>query len=216
MHGPHPSKPYPLDGYTRAVFLKNFITRPNIEVGDYTYYDDASGAERFEERNVLHHFDFYGDRLVIGRFCALAAGTTFFMNGANHAMGGFSTYPFNLFGGGWEQGFDDKTWIDAGRGDTIVGNDVWIGNGALIMPGVTIGDGAIVAARSVVASDVPAYAVVAGNPAKSVRMRFDGQTVDALLRVAWWDWPAEKIARGLDAICGGDLDALKAIADKRP
>ena len=214
MHGPDPSTLYPLAGYPRAVFLKNFITRPNIEVGDYTYYDDPKGAERFEERNVLHHFDFYGDKLIIGRFCALAAGTTFFMNGANHAMGGFSTYPFNLFGGGWKEGFDPKTWTDASRGDTMVGHDVWIGNGALIMPGVTIGHGAIVAARSVVASDVPPYAIVAGNPAKLVRMRFDEATVETLLAIAWWDWPAERIAKGLNAIRGSDLDALEAIANK--
>lgn len=216
MHGPHPTTAYPLAGYAHAVFLNNFITRPNIEVGDYTYYDDASGAERFEERNVVHHYEFLGDRLVIGRFCALAAGATFFMNGGNHAMDGFSTYPFNIFGNGWEEGFDPQTWVDASRGDTIVGNDVWIGNGALVMPGVTIGDGAIVAARSVVASDVPAYAVVAGNPARIVRMRFDDRTIARLLDIAWWNWPAETITAHLDAIRGNDLAALEAIEDKRP
>ena len=216
MHGPAPSTLYPLDGHARAVFLKNFITRPNIDVGDYTYFDDAEGAERFEDRNVLHHFDFYGDRLIIGRFCALASGTTFFMNGANHAMGGFSTYPFNIFGGGWEKGFDTETWTGASRGDTIVGNDVWIGTDALIMPGVTIGDGAIVAARSVVTSDVPPYAIFGGNPAKLVRMRFDAATIATLLEISWWNWPAQTISEGLDAIRGHDLEALAAIARTRP
>jgi virginiamycin A acetyltransferase len=138
------------------------------------------------------------------------------MNGGNHAMDGFSTYPFNIFGNGWEEGFDPQTWVDASRGDTIVGNDVWIGNGALVMPGVTIGDGAIVAARSVVASHVPAYAVVAGNPARIVRMRFDDRTIARLLDIAWWNWPAETITAHLDAIRGNDLAALEAIEDKRP
>ncbi len=215
MHGPQPSTLYPLAGFPRAVFLKNVITRPNIEVGDFTYYDDPDGAERFEERNVLHHFDFNGDRLVIGRFCALAAGTTFFMNGANHAMGGFSTYPFNIFGGGWEKGFDPKTWSDQHRGDTVVGSDVWIGTETLVMPGVNIGHGAIIAARSVVTSDVPDYAIVGGNPAKIIRMRFDQATIDRLVAIAWWDWPVEHISAHLDAIRGADLEALEAIADKR-
>lgn len=215
MHGPDPSTLYPLAGHPRTAFLKNFITRPNIEVGDYTYVDDPRGAERFEDRNVLHHFDFVGDRLVIGRFCAIAAGATFIMNGANHAMEGFSTYPFNIFGNGWEEGFDPQSWVDASRGDTVVGNDVWIGNGALIMPGVTIGDGAIVAARSVVASDVPAYAIVAGNPARTVRMRFDDLTIARLLQIAWWNWPAETITAHLNAIRGNDLAALETVAEAR-
>lgn len=216
MHGPHPSTLYPLAGHPRTAFLKNFITRPNIEVGDYTYYDDPGGAERFEERNVKHHFDFYGDKLIIGRFCALAVGTTFFMNGGNHAMDGFSTYPFNIFGQGWEEGFDPQSWVDASRGDTVVGHDVWIGTQALIMPGVAIGTGAIVAARSVVASDVPDYAIVGGNPAKVIKVRFDDETIARLLAIAWWDWPAEKISAHLNLIRGSDLDALEAIADKRP
>src|SRR5690606_21383492 len=119
--------------------------RPHIEIGDFTYYDDPQGPAGFVERCVLHHYDFIGDKLVIGRFCAIAAGATFIMNAANHAMTGFSTYPFNIFGCGWEQGFDEAT-IEAGlKGDTVIGNDVWIGHEATILPGVTIGDGAIVA-----------------------------------------------------------------------
>ncbi len=212
MHGPDPNTTYPLAGFPRTVFLKNVITRPNIEVGDYTYYDDPGGAERFEDNNVLHHFEFHGDKLIIGRFTAIATGVRFVMNGANHAMGGFSTYPFNIFGCDWEKGFDPQTWLAGGRGDTVVGNDVWIGADTMIMPGVTIGDGAIIAARSVVASDIPPYAVAGGNPAKMIRTRFDDETIARLLSIAWWDWTAEKISRYVDAIRGGDLEVLAAAA----
>ncbi|WP_425354555.1 CatB-related O-acetyltransferase [Jiella sonneratiae] len=210
MHGPSPETLYPLPGHPRAVFLKNVVTRPNILVGDYSYYDDPDGAERFEERNVLHHFDFYGDRLIIGRFVAIAAGTRFVMNGANHAMGGFSTYPFNIFANGWEKGFDISSWTGQSRGDTVVGNDVWLGMESLVMPGVTIGDGAIVAARSTLVSDVPPYAIVGGNPARVIRMRFDEATVARLLALAWWNWPADKITRHLDLIRGADIATLEA------
>ncbi|MCB1425218.1 MAG: CatB-related O-acetyltransferase [Zhengella sp.] len=212
MHGPSPDTPYPLSGFSRTVFLKNFITRPNIIVGDYTYFDDPSGAERFEERNVLHHYDFLGDRLVIGRFTAIASGVRFIMNGANHAMGGFSTYPFNIFGHGWEKGFDTATWSEQSRGDTVVGNDVWIGMDCLVMPGVSIGDGAIIATGSVVASDVAAYTVAGGNPARPIRARFDAATIAALLDIAWWDWDADRISRNIDAIRGADLEALQQAA----
>lgn len=212
MRGPDPNTTYPLAGFPRTVFLKNVVTRPNIEIGDYTYYDDPDGAERFEDNNVLHHFDFYGDRLIIGRFTAIATDVRFVMNGANHAMGGFSTYPFNIFGGGWETGFDPQAWLDGSKGDTVVGNDVWIGADAMIMPGVTIGDGAIVAARSVVAGDIPPFAVAGGNPAKVIRMRFDAETIGRLLEIAWWDWTAEKISRYVDAIRGSDIEALAAAA----
>lgn len=212
MHGPDPLDPHPMPGFPRVGFLKPLVDRPNIEIGDYTYYDDPDGPEHFVETCVLHHYDFVGDRLVIGRFCALAEGVAFIMNGANHATGGFSTYPFNIFGNGWEQGFDPKSWEDEMRGDTVVGNDVWIGMQATILPGVTIGDGAIVAAKAVVSADVPAYAVAAGNPARVVKMRFDEATIARLVAIAWWDWPVERIARHLDAIRGADLDRLEAAA----
>ena len=181
-----------------------------IEVGDFTYYHDPDRPEAFEDRNVLYHFDFIGDRLRIGRFCALATGVRFIMNGANHAMGGFSTYPFNIFGGGWEDGFDLASVTDGLRGDTVVGNDVWIGREATVMPGITIADGAIVGAKAVVAAPVPPYAVVAGNPARIVRYRFCDDTIETLLDIAWWHWTPEKIARNLDAIRGADLDRLRA------
>lgn len=209
MHGPDPDDPHPMPGFPRVGFLKNFITRPNIVVGDYTYYDDPAGPERFETENVLYHYDFIGDRLVIGRFCAIATGARFMMNGGNHATGGFSTYPFLIFGQGWERlppSFPN-------RGDTTVGNDVWIGHQATIMPGVTIGDGAIVAAQSVVTADVRPYSVVAGNPAREVSRRFDDAVVEELLRLRWWDWPAEQITRHLEAIAGADLAALRVAGE---
>lgn len=207
--GPDPLDPHPMAGFPQVGFLKALVCGPNIEVGDYTYYDDPDGPERFEAENVLYHFPFLGDRLVIGRYCAIARGVRFVMNGANHAMGGVTTYPFGIFGNGWERvrpGLDDVQT----RGDTVVGNDVWIGYEALVMPGVTVGDGAIVAARSVVTRDVPPYAIVGGNPARVLRMRFDEATVDALRDIAWWHWPADKVTRNLEALTGLDLDRLRA------
>jgi virginiamycin A acetyltransferase len=207
MNGPDPSSVYPMPGFPQVVFLRNVITRPNIEVGDYSYYDDTDGAERFEIRNVLYHFDFIGDRLIIGKFVAVGRGARFIMNGANHAMEGLSTFPFNIFGNGWETGFDPASAVS--RGDTFIGNDVWIGSEAVILPGVSIGNGAIIGACAVVGSDVPAYAVMIGNPARVIRVRFDPAAVAALNEIAWWDWPAERITRNLEAIRGADIDALK-------
>ena len=209
MHGPSPETRHPMGGATHTVFLKTVITRPTIEVGDYTYYNDPDHAAEFEDRNVLYHYDFIGDRLVIGRFCALATGVRFIMNGANHDMSGLSTYPFNIFGNGWETGFDPAGILAGLRGDTTIGNDVWIGRDATILPGVAVGDGAIIGAMSVVASDVPPYAVVAGNPARVVRYRFDEVTIATLLETTWWTWPADRIARNLDAIRGADPEALR-------
>lgn len=207
--GPRPEIKHPIPMHPRVGFLKPLINRPNIEIGDFTYYDDPDGPDAFAEKCVLHHYEFIGDRLVIGKFTAIAEGARFIMNGANHAMFGFSTYPFNIFGAGWEEGFDVTTWEREVRGDTVIGNDVWIGMEAVIMPGVTIGDGAIVAARSVVTHDVPPYAIAAGNAARVVKMRFDKHTVRRLLAVAWWDWPVDKITRNLDAIRGADIDRLE-------
>lgn len=209
MDGPKPEIKHPIDMHPRVGFLKPLVTASNIEIGDYTYYDDPEGPDLFQSKCVLHHYDFIGDRLIIGKFCAIAEGARFIMNGANHVIGGFSTYPFNIFGHGWEKGFDEQVWRDEARGDTVIGNDVWIGMEAIIMPGVRIGDGAIVAARSVVTHDVPAFAVIGGNPAKVVKMRFDRRTIERLLEIAWWDWPADKITRNLDAIRGRDLAALE-------
>ncbi|GGB57122.1 streptogramin A acetyl transferase [Roseibium aquae] len=217
MHGPSPHTVHPFKGAQHTVFLKNVITHPTIEVGDYTYYNDDDRPEDFENRNVRYHFDFNGDRLKIGRFCALAQGTTFIMNGANHAMGGFSTYPFSIFGKGWEKDFDFSIFHREARGDTLVGHDVWFGTNATVMPGVSIGSGAIFGAHAVAASDIPPYAIVVGNPGRVMRQRFDPETIGRLLKIAWWDWPVETITRHLHAIRGADLAALeKAALDAGP
>lgn len=205
MNGPSPDIRHPIEGAERVGFLKNAITRPTIEVGDFTYYDDPLGVEQFE-KNVLYHFDFIGDRLIIGRYCSIAAETRFIMNGGNHATDPLTTYPFSIFGGGWEAGAPEA-WPY--RGDTIVGHDVWIGYGATIMPGVTIGHGAIVAARSVVTKDVEPYTIVGGNPAQVIRYRFEPDTRMRLLQIAWWDWDIEKITRNVKVICSRDVAALE-------
>lgn len=207
---PDPMTPYPMPGQRRVGFLKPLLSNPLIEVGEYTYYDDPDGPEHFE-KNVLYHYDFIGDRLVIGRFCAIAWKTTFIMNGGSHRTAGPSTYPFLIFGGGWAGRFEGEMEFPH-KGDTRVGNDVWLGYDSLVMPGVTIGDGAIVASRAVVTADVPPYAVVAGNPARVVRMRFSGADIETLLRLRWWDWPVEAITRHLPLISGGPVAALAEAA----
>ena len=198
-----------MQGFPQVGYLKNFITSPNIEVGDYTYYDDPDGPEHFE-KNVLYHFDFIGDKLIIGKFCAIAKNVTFIMNGANHKSTGFSTYPFFIFGNGWEKSAPQPGELPF-KGNTEIGNDVWIGYNATIMPGVKIGNGAIIASKSVVTNDVPAYAVVGGNPAKIIKQRFDDKTINALLSIAWWDWSSDKITAHLDAITQNNLDLLSKL-----
>lgn len=211
MTGPDSALLHPVTAHPRIAFLQPQATgRSNVTVGRFSYYDDPEFSTRFFERNVLHHYDFVGDRLVIGAFCAFATGLRIFMNGANHAMSGFSTYPFNIFGGGWEEGFDPASWEAENRGDTVIGNDVWIGHEAMLLPGARIGDGAIIGARAVVSGTVPPYSVVLGNPGRVVRSRFDEATVAALLDIAWWNWPLETLARHLDAIRAADLGALRA------
>ena len=207
---PDPSILHPLPHAPSVVFLAPLAKgRGNIKAGRFSYYDDTVEPERFFDRNVRYHYDFVGDRLEIGDFCAIGQGAQFIMNGATHAMAGFSTFPFNIFGGGWETGFDPDSWVSENRGDTIVGPDVWIGSEAMILPGVTIGAGAIIAARSVVRRNVPPYAIVAGNPAAVARMRFDEATIARLLDLAWWDWPLDKISRNLNAIRGADIVKLE-------
>lgn len=211
MNGPDPCTLHPLQGFAQVCFIKNTIRNPNILVGDFTYYDDPEDAEGFE-RNVLYHFPFIGDRLIIGKFCALARGVKFIMNGANHKMSGISTYPFYIFGNGWEVAAPQSGELPF-KGDTVIGNDVWMGFESLVMPGVKIGNGAIISTRSVVVADVPAYAIVGGNPAKIIRMRFPDETIKALEEIAWWDWPVGKITRCLAQIVAGDVSALRACAD---
>ncbi|OHV72166.1 CatB-related O-acetyltransferase [Ensifer sp. LCM 4579] len=200
---------FPIAEFPRVGFLKNLVDSPLIEVGEYSYYDDPEGPECFQKKCVLYHYDFIGDRLVIGRFCALATAVQFIMNGANHALDGFTTFPFGIFPGSWREASDPAAHATGHRGDTIVGNDVWIGMEATIMPGVRIGDGAIIAAKSVVTKDVPPYAVVAGNPARVVRMRFPAEIIERLLAISWWHWPLDKVTRNIAAITGADLKALE-------
>ncbi len=208
MNGPDPQNKHPMAGFPQVCFIKNTITNPNIIVGEYTYYDDPQDAENFE-RNVLYHYPFIGDRLIIGKFCAIARGVQFIMNGANHKLSGISTYPFQIFGGGWEKVMPGEGDLPY-KGDTVIGNDVWIGYDVLIMPGVTIGNGAIISSRSVVTSDVPAYTVMGGNPAKPLKTRFAPEVIARLEALAWWDWPVEAITQHLEKIVAGDVEALLA------
>jgi len=212
MTAPNPVEIYPLPQYDRLVFLKNIIKSPNIIVGDYTYYDDFTDPYNFE-KNVLYHFDFIGDKLIIGKFCAIASDVKFVMNGGNHETSPISTFPFGIFGDDWEKinGGVDLNEKYKSKGDTIISNDVWIGHDALIMPGIKIGNGAIIATRAVVTKDVPAYAIVGGNPAKVLRMRFADTDVERLLKISWWDWPVRKITNNLKLINAADIEALESV-----
>jgi len=205
MASPNPNTVFPLANYERLCFLKNVVKNPNIEVGDFTYYDDFEDVANFE-KNVKYLFDFTGDRLVIGKFCAIASGVTFLMNGGNHLVEAISTFPFSIFGNGWEGAMEGKTFPT--KGNTTVGNDVWIGYNSVILPGVTIGDGAIIASCSVVTKDVEPYAIVSGNPAREIRKRFPDERIRALLALKWWDWDLEKITRNLSLLTGNDVEAL--------
>lgn len=198
---------FPLPHYNRLCFLNQIVKNPNIIVGDYTYYDDFENVDNFE-KNVKYLFDFIGDQLIIGKFCMIASDVTFIMNGANHLQEAVTTYPFAIFGLDWSNAMEGKSYPN--KGNTIVGNDVWIGYGATIMPGVRIGDGAIVAAKSVVTKDVEPYAVVGGNPAKIIRKRFSDDKIQRLLDVAWWNWPIEKITQNVQNLTGHTLDFLDA------
>ncbi|MBC3764397.1 Vat family streptogramin A O-acetyltransferase [Neptunicella marina] len=208
MHGPNPEYKTPIEGVEQVGFLKNYVDNPNIEVGDYTYYDDPNGPQNFIN-NVLYHFDFIGDKLIIGNFCAIAKDVTFMMNGANHAMHGISTYPFFIFGNGWEKSAPEPGTLPY-KGNTQIGHDVWIGYNATIMPGVKVGNGAIIASKSVVTTDVPAFSIVGGNPAKVIKYRFSEKQIEQLEHISWWLWDAQKITRNLDAITSSDIEALSA------
>lgn len=205
MYGPDKNQLFPLVGYDRLCFLKNLVKNPQIIIGDYTYYDDFEDVHNFE-KNVKYLFDFVGDQLIIGKFCMIASGVTFIMNGANHLSRSISSYPFAVFGNGWEQAMEGKAYPI--KGDTIVGNDVWIGYGATIMPGVKIGDGAIIASNSTVTKDVHPYTVVGGNPAKEISKRFSDEKIKKLQSIQWWDWPIEKITKNVQALTGEDIDEL--------
>jgi len=203
-------KIYPRTGDTQTVYLKNVITEPGILVGEYTMYNDfVNDPREFQRNNVLYHYPINHDRLVIGKFCSIACGARFIFNSANHALGSLSTYPFPLFFEEWGLDKADVAGSWDNKGDIVVGNDVWIGYEAVVMAGVTIGDGAIIGARAVVTKDVPPYTIVGGVPAKPIRRRFPDSTVDELLKLRWWDWTRERIARNIPAIRSGDVRRLR-------
>jgi len=198
---------YPNSQFKTFCYINSVVKNPNIIVGDYSYYDDmVNGPESFESR-VTHHYDFMGDKLIIGKFCAIARGVEFVMNGANHMLDCLSTYPFEIIDEfkGLARPFANR----GNRGDTVIGNDVWIGQNATILPGVHIGDGAIVGANAVVSKDVPAYAVVVGNPAVVKKYRFDEETIKLLLELKWWDKPVEEIKRIIPIISSKDIKDYK-------
>jgi len=206
MNGPDKEKDFPLENYDRLCFLKNIIKNPNIIVGDYTYYDDFENVENFE-KNVKYHFDFIGDKLIIGKFCMIASDVKFIMNGANHLTNALTTYPFAIFGKGWENAMIGKQYPQ--KGDIIVGNDVWIGYNATIMAGVTIGDGAIIATNSTVIKDVEPYSIVGGNPAIEIKKRFPIDQIERLLQLKWWEWDIAKITENIQYLTDSDIDKLE-------
>ncbi len=208
MTGPDKHTQFPLENYDKLCFLKNVVKNPNIVVGDYTYYDDFEDVQNFE-KNVRYHFDFTGDRLIIGKFCMIASGVKFIMNGANHLTDALSTYPFAIFGNGWEKAMEGKVYPN--KGDVVIGNDVWIGHNATIMAGVNIGDGAIIATNATIVKDVAPYAVVGGNPAKEIKKRFSDETIEKLLKLRWWDWDIEKITEHVQHLTGNNIDSLLAV-----
>lgn len=205
---PNKDEKFPLPNYERLCFLKNIVKNPNIIIGDYTYYDDFETVENFE-KNVKYLFDFTGDKLVLGKFCMIASDVTFIMNGANHLSETVTAYPFAIFGKDWSNAMEGKTYPL--KKDTNVGNDVWIGYGATIMPGVTVGDGAIIATQSVVTKDVEPYTIVGGNPAKEIRKRFSKENIELLLNLEWWNWPIEKITKHVQDLTGNDFTWLREL-----
>jgi virginiamycin A acetyltransferase len=207
---PDPRVLHPVTGQDRVVYLRPLVKDPRIEVGEYTYYDDPDDALGFERNAFLYAHG--PERLIIGRYCAIASGVRFIMPGANHADLGPSTFPFGIFGEPWAELTMDLVMGAPSRGDTVVGNDVWLGFRAVVLPGVTIGHGAIVAAASVVASDVPPYAIVGGNPARVIRRRYEDEDVERLLRAAWWDWPVELVTEHARTIMAGTPAELERIA----
>ncbi len=208
-NGPEPTEKHPMKGFDQVCFIRNVIKNPNIIVGDYTYSDDPVDSEAFE-RNVLYHYPFLNDKLIIGKFCAIARDVKFIMNGANHKLTGFTTYPFSIFGNGWEKVLPKPGELPY-KGDTVIENDVWLGYDALILPGVHIGNGAIIAARAVVTRDVEPYTIVGGNPATLIRKRFDDSLIALLQEIQWWNWPVEKITRHLEVLTSSDEPALRKI-----
>ena len=206
-------KIYPRSQGHSTVYLKNVVDDPSISVGEYTIYDDfVRDPREFQRDNVLYHYPINRERLVIGKFCSIACGAKFLFNSANHTLRSLSTYIFPVLFEEW--GLDVERIPEAwdNRGDIVIGNDVWIGYEAVVLAGVTIGDGAVIGTRAVVTRDVPPYTIVGGVPAKPIRTRFPEKTIQQLLELRWWDWPPERVASGIDAIQSGDLEALRRLA----
>lgn len=210
MNIPDPNEVFPNE-YKTSCFIKNVVKAPNVQIGDYTYYDDVNHPEEFEKNNILFNYPEFGDKLIIGKFCALASGTTFIMGPANHRLSSVTTYPFHVFGGLWSERTPDHLSQLPRKGDTTVGNDVWIGRESVIMPGVSIGDGAVIAAYSVVARNIPPYSVAGGNPARCIKMRFDQELIDLLLRFQWWNLGPERLAEVLPLLCSPDLARVRQV-----
>ena len=216
---PDPNAIFPNE-YGTTCFIRNVIKAPNISVGEYTYYDSEDHPELFEQTNVLFNYPFFGDKLIIGKFCQIAHGTTFIMGAANHRLGSATTYPFNVMGGVWREISTPHIEELPHKGDTVIGNDVWLGRNCTILPGVKIGNGAIVAAYSVVTKDVAPYTVVGGNPARFLKRRFDDGTAALLEELRWWDLPPEELTEIIPVLCDTDMkraaEKLRAIlAEKK-
>lgn len=211
---PDPGQIFPNE-FKTSCFIKNVITAPNITVGDYTYYDDEVDPTGFEQNNVLFNYPEFGDRLIIGKFCSIASGTRFIMGPANHRISSVTTYPFHVFGGAWSENTPPHLEQLPFKGDIVVGNDVWIGRESVIMPGVNIGDGAIIAACSVVVRDVPPYSVFGGNPARFIKKRFGDELIELLLKLKWWELEGEELAELLPLLCSPDLDMVKLALRER-
>lgn len=199
---PNPNAIHPIAGYEKEIYVKPTLTNPNIIVGDFTYIADTDF-----ESHVTHFYPWSKDKLIIGKFCQIAEGVEFMMNDANHQMSAVSTFPFYTLEG-WDMeppNADDMPF----KGDTVVGNDVWIGQNATILPGVHIGDGAIIGANSVVGSNVDPYTIVVGNPAKPVRKRFDDELISLMLEWKWWDKTVEEINSLIPILTSSKIDDVK-------
>ena len=209
--GVNPDAIFPNEHLKNQCYIKNVVKAPNIKIGDFTYYEDPVDSTQFEEKCVLFNWPQFGDQLIIGSFCAIANGVTFLMGSANHRMGSVTTYPFSAFGGAWEAAVSPHLSQLPRKGDTVIGNDVWIGRESLIMPGVRIGHGAIIAARSVVSKDVPPYTIVGGNPASVIKPRFDDELIGLLKQLKWWDFRGEKLLKWLPVLCNENIAEVKQI-----
>ena len=211
---PDPNAVFPNE-YGTTCFIKNVVKAPNVQIGEYTYYDSETDPQDFEKNNILFNYPVFGDRLIIGKFCQIAHGTQFIMGAANHRLCSASTYPFNIIGGAWAELAPAHLWQLPHKGDTVVGNDVWFGRNCVILPGVKIGDGAIIAAHSVVTKDVEPYTLAGGNPARFLKKRFDDELIGLLLQLRWWDFSPEELAGFLPWLCESDLEKVKAEIRRR-